>query len=207
MKKKITVALVLAVVGFVLGWLTFGPVFDMFIEKTRNVKKTNVIYNNMWTTSMDIGSSKATPLVRTYIARTGIGGNTSDEAIYWIALMDSKGERLQGGRFYEVRFDKDPDIQKIIGFWSICIYNAKEQFVPNPMKRYNLGDRSPIVKNNDGSFTIYVSPEQPGNNVSNWLPSPKNEELITLVIRMYAPLPGVLKQPEKSPMPTVVRMD
>jgi len=43
-------------------------------------------------------------------------------------------------------FDKEPDIKKILGFWSICIYNAKDLFVPNPMKRYNLGDRSPILK-------------------------------------------------------------
>lgn len=82
---------------------------------------------------------------------------------------------LTGGKTYEVRFSQPPAISNTAGFWSICVYNSKDQFVPNPMKRYNLGDRSPLVKNADGSFTIYVSPRQP-KEINNWLPTPEQKE-------------------------------
>lgn len=204
MMKKITMVLVLAAVGVAAGYFTFVPALDKFIEMTRNVKKNNLTYNNGWTTAMDIGGAKASPVLKAYAARLGIGAHTTDEAIYWITMSDIKGERLLGGRSYEVRFAQELEIDKLRGFWSICVYNSKDLFVPNPLKRYNLGDRSPLTRNKDGSLTIYLSPDQP-SNVDNWLPIPKEKEPLSLVIRMYAPLPGVLKAPERTPLPTVVR--
>lgn len=204
MKKRIVLLVVLAAVGMAAGYVTFVPALDKFIEKTRNVKKGNLTYNNGWTTAMDIGGAKASPILKAYAARLGIGAHTTEEAIYWITMSDIEGERLRGGRSYEVRFARELEIDKLRGFWSICVYNSQDLFVPNPLKRYNLGDRSPLRRNQDGSLTIVISPDPPGH-VENWLPIPKEKEPLSLVIRMYAPLSGVLKAPERTPLPTVVR--
>lgn len=198
--------LVILVVGFAAGWVTFVPVLGKVPEMIKNIKSPKRTSNGPWTVSMKVGGANASALIRAIVANTGLGANSSDEAIYWITLKDSAGERLRGGHSYEIRFDQAPAIQKTGGFWSLCVYNSKDFFVPNPMKRYNLGDHSPLNKNANGSFVLYLSPKQP-RDVSNWLPSPEKEEPIVLQMRMYAPLPEVLKQPEKSPMPKIVLMD
>ena len=206
MKKIILFLLLIAVIGFGVGWYTLLPGLDVFLEKGKDVRNPRLAYNGAWGASMDIGSSRATALFRALTAKVGLGANSSDEAIYWLAIKDKNGERLTGGKTYEVRFSQAPAINRTAGFWSLCVYNSKDQFVPNPMKRYNLGDRSPLVKNADGSFTIYVTPRQP-NQIHNWLPAPEQKEPIMLTMRMYAPLPEVLKAPGKSPMPEIIPMN
>ena len=204
--KKTALLLMILVSGFSAGWLTFVPVLGKVPEMTKNIKSPELIYNGPWATSMRVGGPNASAILRAIIANTGLGANTCDEAIYWIALIDDSGKRLRGGHTYEVRFIQAPAIQKETGFWSLCVYNSRDYFVPNPMKIYSLGNRSALIKNTDGSFTIYLSPKQP-QNLSNWLPSPNDEEPIMLQIRMYAPLPEILKRPEASPMPTIIRVD
>jgi hypothetical protein len=201
--KKIILFLLIAIIGFGAGWYTLAPGLDFFLEQAKNVRNPNAVHNGAWRASMDIGSSRATALFRALTAKVGLGANSSDEAIYWLAIKDKNAGRLTGGKTYEVRFSQPPAINKTAGFWSICVYNSQDQFVPNPMKRYNLGDRSPLVKNADGSFTIYVSPRQP-NQINNWLPTPEQKEPIMLTIRMYAPRPEVLKAPSKYPMPEII---
>jgi hypothetical protein len=201
--KKIILFLLIAVIGFGAGWYTLAPGLDFFLEKAKNLRNPNMVRNGAWGASMDIGSSKATALFRALTAKVGLGANSADEAIYWLSILDKNGRRLTGGKTYEVRFSQPPAINKTAGFWSICVYNSKDQFVPNPVKRYNLGDRSPLVKNADGSFTIYVSPRQP-KEINNWLPAPMQSEPIMLTIRMYAPQPQVLAAPEKSPLPEII---
>ena len=200
--KKIILFLLIAIIGFGAGWYTLVPGLDLFLEKMKSLRNPNAIYNGAWGASMDAGSSRATALFRALTAKVGLGANSSDEAIYWLAIKDKNDERLTGGKTYEVRFSQPPAINKTAGFWSICVYNSQDQFVPNPI-RYNLGDRSPLVKNADGSFTIFVSPRQP-KEISNWLPTPMPKEPIMLTIRMYAPQPEVLKAPEKSPLPEII---
>jgi hypothetical protein len=201
--KKIILSLLIAIIGFGAGWYTLAPGLDFFVEKAKNVRNPKVVQNGAWGASMDIGSSRATALFRALTAKMGLGANSSDEAIYWLAIKDKNGERLTGGKTYEVRFSQPPAINQTAGFWSLCVYNSKDQFVPNPMKRYNLGDRSPLVKNADGSFTIDVSPRQP-KEINNWLPTPIQKEPIMLTMRMYAPQAEVLKAPGKSPMPEII---
>ncbi len=203
--RKPILFLIIAVVGFGAGWFTLSPVLDLALAQMKNMDNPKAVHNGSWGAAMDAGSPRASALFRAITAKIGLGANSSDEAIYWLAIRDKNGERLTGGETYEVRFAQPPSIDKTAGFWSLCVYNSKEHFVPNPMKRYNLGDRSPLAKNADGSFTIYVSPKQP-KEINNWLPSPEDREPIGLTIRMYAPLPEILKAPEKSPLPEVVRI-
>lgn len=203
--KKVIPFLLIAITGILIGWFSLLPVLDLFLEKTKDIRKQSIVYNGPWGSSLDFGSPKASALIRALVAMTGLGANSSDEAVYWIAMRDDSGKRLQGGQAYEVRFPRVPLIHKTAGFWSLCAYNSKDYFVPNSLKRYSLGDRSPLHKNNDGSFTIYISPKPP-KDIDNWLPSPEGGEPIVLALRMYAPLPEALKDPAHSPVPQIIQV-
>jgi hypothetical protein len=203
--KKTIPFLLTAVIGFGPGWLMLSPALDLALFQMKKMDHTRAVHNGSWSTALEVGSSEATALFRAITAKIGLGANSCDEATYWLAIRDKNGERITGGQTYEVRFSQTPSIDRTAGFWSICVYNSNDYFVPNPMKRYNLGDRSPLARNADGSFTIYISPCQP-KEINNWLPSPETGEPIGLTIRMYAPLPEVLKEPGKSPMPEIIRV-
>ncbi|MHB9098209.1 MAG: DUF1214 domain-containing protein [Syntrophales bacterium] len=203
--KKTIPFLLIALIGALIGWFTLLPGLDLFLEKTKDIRKPGVIYNGSWGSSLDFGGPKASALIRALVAMTGLGANSSDEAVYWIAMHDETGKRLRGGQTYEVRFARVPLIHQTAGFWSLCVYNSRDYFVPNSLKRFSLGDRSPLHKNGDGSFTIFVSPKPP-KDTDNWLPSPEGGEPIVLALRMYAPLPEVLKDPAHSPMPQIIQV-
>ena len=203
--KKVIPLLLIILAGFLAGWFTLVPGLNLLLETTRHIQKPGVVQNGSWGSSMEIGGSKASAMIRALVALSGLGANTSEEAMYWIAIQDDSGRLLRGGRAYEVRFAHLPPIHKTAGFWSICVYNSKDQFVPNPLKRYSLGDRSPLHKNSDGSFVIYVSPKPP-KDIDNWLPSPEGGEPIVLTLRMYAPLPEAVRKPEQTPMPKIIQV-
>ncbi len=91
-------------------------------------------------------------------------------------------------------------------FWSITIYDARTQFlVENPINRYliNTPMLADMNKNDDGSLTIYIQRDSPGNdNESNWLSAPDGP--IFLVMRLYWPkkeaLDGMWKPPAVVPV-------
>ncbi len=203
--KKIIQFVLIILTGFLAGWFTLLPGLNLLLETTRNIQKPSVVQKGSWGSSMEIGGPKASALIRALVALSGLGANTSDEAMYWIAIKDDSGRLLRGGQAYEVRFARVPLIHQTAGFWSICVYNSQDQFVPNPLKRYSLGDRSPLQKNSDGSFTIYVSPTPP-KDIDNWLPSPEGGEPIVLTLRMYAPMPEAVQKPEQSTLPQIIQV-
>jgi hypothetical protein len=71
-------------------------------------------------------------------------------------------------------------------FWSLTMYNTEFFFGPNPINRYDLGQRDHLAANPDGSVEIYLQAASPGKDrESNWLPAPKGK--FSLVMRLYAP--------------------
>jgi hypothetical protein len=108
---------------------------------------------------------------RAFIARVGLTANTPYEAVYWGNKSDSEGHRMTGNSKYEMHFEQAiPYIEP--GFWSVTLYDAENNYtVANPINRYMLGSDTPLKKNPDGSFTIYVQSDNPGpDKESNWLP-------------------------------------
>ena len=68
------------------------------------------------------------------------------------------------------------------------MYSSKsEQFVDNPINRYNIGKYTQGFKNNtDGSLDIYIQHATPGKDKeSNWLPADKDG--FYLALRLYLP--------------------
>jgi hypothetical protein len=131
-------------------------------------------------------------LVRAVAAKVGLYGNDVEEAYYPIANNDASGDPLDGSSHrYVMRFEKD-ELPAVDAFWSMTMYSLPDQLmVSNPVGRYSIGNRSKLEYGKDGSLTVYVQHESPGQEKSrNWLPAPDGP--FTLQFRMYLPKPESL---------------
>jgi hypothetical protein len=131
-------------------------------------------------------------LVRAAAAMGGLYGNDAIEAYYPAGNLDSDGEPLDASkRRYTMRFEKS-EMPRVDAFWSMTMYSLPDQLmVENSIGRYSIGDRSKLRYGKDGSLTIYIQHEPPGESLqSNWLPAPNGP--FSLQFRMYLPKPEAL---------------
>jgi hypothetical protein len=80
--------------------------------------------------------------------------------------------------------------------------DAGNHFVPNPLSRYSVSDRSGLVPNGDGSVDIHISRTAPTGREPNWLPAPTGNFILWL--RVY--LPGQAVLDGEYQMPPVVQV-
>ena len=62
--------------------------------------------------------------------------------------------------------------------------------VANPIKRYSLGDRNEMDRDEEGNLTIYIQHDRPSicesdENCPNWLPAPAKR--FYMILRAYLP--------------------
>ncbi|CAG8645348.1 14562_t:CDS:1 [Cetraspora pellucida] len=140
-------------------------------------------------------------LQRAIVAYLIFGLNLPEDAVYANSQFDSEGNPLSGKNKYTICFRRE-EMPPVRAFWSLTMYNTKQQFVANSISRYALGSRD-IEKlddklhfDEDGSLTLYLQNECPGDPIekSNWLPAPngENENYGTIIMRLYWPLDEVL---------------
>ena len=125
-------------------------------------------------------------------AMVGILGNSAEEYLGIGYKGDSDGRSFDGDHRYEIQFRPD-QLPPVRAFWSITVYNAAMLLYANPLGRYviNSSMLSQLVKDADGSFTLYVQHESPGpDKEPNWLPIP--EGVFTLTFRAYQPEQAIL---------------
>lgn len=122
--------------------------------------------------------------------------NVAAEAMYWWANADGAGRPFDGRRNYIMRFPAG-QFPPNEAFWSLTMGNARNQYVPNPLKRYNVGDRSGLVPNADGSVDIYIQQTIPAGHESNWLPAPQGNFILWL--RVYLPGAAILNREYQVP--------
>jgi hypothetical protein len=122
-------------------------------------------------------------------AQGGIYGNDSVEATYPLTKTLADGEPLDGSKHnYTLTFPAG-EYPPVNAFWSVTMYDGKSQLlIKNPINRYLIN--SPMLpnmkKNADGSLTLYIQKDSPGEDKeSNWLPAPNGP--IYLVMRLYWP--------------------
>lgn len=129
-------------------------------------------------------------LLRAEVARGGYV-NAPEESIYPAAITDNHGEPLRGDRRYRIRFARG-GLPPVNAFWSLTAYDrSTSQLVANPLKRYNIGDRTRGLKlGKDGSLTLHLSATRPPGGSSNWLPVPSTP--FHLVMRLYLPRAAAL---------------
>lgn len=124
---------------------------------------------------------------RGLVALRGLGANPVEAAIYAKTSADSTGAALSGKNAYKIHFEPNalPPVEKY-GFWSITVYGQDDFLIPNKENKYAITDRTPFVKNADGSVDLYVSKELPvGVDKANWLPVSDNA--FHLFLRIYLP--------------------
>lgn len=165
------------------------------------------LYRGAFLPPSSIGNYGTDYATRAVVARVGLTANTPYEAIYWMYMMDENSAQLTGESRYSMTFKEALPCEPS-GFWSITMYDVANNYtVPNPINRYMLGSDSPqIVKNSDGSFTIYIQQDRPSKEKEpNWLPAPKGP--FYLIMRAYAPTPtaiDVLAHPDSWPFPAAL---
>jgi DNA sulfur modification protein DndE len=134
----------------------------------------------------------------------GIGGNLSEDAMYFWLKKDTEGIDLNGVNKYKVHFDA-AQIPKTKAFWSLTLYNKDFYFPQNlPMNRHVRNSNSGMVLNPDGSLDVYLQPESPGKKLeNNWLPTPKEGYFV--IMRIYWPGEDQISGRWKAPLPTKIK--
>lgn len=112
--------------------------------------------------------------------------------MYFFALRDAAGDRLDGSRGYTLRFGPGqlPPLGQY-GFWSLTLYDDRFLLHDNPLDRYALRPDSPgLTFAADGSLTLAIGAERPaGVPEGNWLPAPRTPFAVAL--RTYLPQPVI----------------
>jgi hypothetical protein len=174
------------IIGGVLGFLTFELLAHAYVVKV-----------NGWTTMYGCSEPGNGILLRAACSAVFMGPiNVPEEAMYWTTSKDGAGQELSGAHDYVMHFAPG-GLPPNNAFWSLTMGDAKNRFVPNPINRYSVSDRSGLVQNPDGSVDIYIQNSAPAGHDSNWLPAPSGNFILWL--RAYLPGQEILDGKYKVP--------
>jgi len=90
----------------------------------------------------------------------GFGANLPEDAMYPNTVLDHQGQALNGKHRYRLHFAANA-LPPVKAFWSITAYGADEFLIDNPLQRFAIGDRDPLVFNADGSLDLWVQATPP----------------------------------------------
>ncbi len=142
--------------------------------------------------------------IRAGVAIIGLGANLPADATYPITRGDANGQSLNGKHRYKLHF-KPGSLPPVNAFWSLTAYGADDYLIDNPIQRFALGDRDPLVYNPDGSLDLWIQSDEPtGKPLSNWLPV-KPDQVFSLNARLYWPKSTAVDAAWR--MPAVERLD
>jgi len=137
-------------------------------------------------------------LMRAIVEYNGFLGNLPEESAYPSINLDDAGQLLTGAKAYRLVFAADA-LPPVDAFWSLSAYDVRTiDLIPNSIKRYSIGDRSPDLKRKaDGSIEIRLQKDAPREADVNWLPVGDGPFFLTL--RMYQPRPEALSEGYRLP--------
>jgi hypothetical protein len=171
----------------VQGILIGGGLAFVTAQVYARVKITKV---NGWTTILGCSEPGKGILFRAACAQVLPGPvNAPAEAVYWTTSVDGAGHSLSGRHDYVLHFPAG-QLPPNDAFWSLTMGDGRNRFVPNPINRYSVSDRSGLVSNADGSIDIRIQNAAPTGPESNWLPAPAGRFILWL--RAYQPGQAVL---------------
>jgi hypothetical protein len=145
---------------------------------------------NGWVTTYGCGKPGNGMILRAAHSWTFMGPvNVPEEAMYWYTNSDGAGHMLDGRSNYRLRFPPG-QLPPNDAFWSLTMGDLKNHFVPNPLNRYSVSNRTGLAQNADGSIDIYIQRDSPKGHEQNWLPAPSGRFLLWL--RVYIPGQAIL---------------
>lgn len=128
---------------------------------------------------------------RAVVAMVGLGANLPADATYPNTSVDAAGQALSGSRRYRLHFTP-AELPPVKAFWSVTAYGSDNFLIDNPLRRYAIGDRDPLVYNADGSLDLWIQADEPAaSKRSNWLPVKAGQPFL-LNARLYWPKPAAL---------------
>jgi hypothetical protein len=163
-------------------------------EKARNLSPSV----NGWRSLTGFGNReyfKGDYFLKAAAATVGYLANDPEEASYPVCRVDADGNKLNGAQKYILTFTEEPPNN---AFWSVTMYNTLKDgtggfLCENPINRYLINNKTEgLIKEDDGSLTIYLQPAEPTNakERANWLPAPEGD--FYLILRIYMPKKSVL---------------
>ncbi|WP_223424955.1 DUF1254 domain-containing protein [Tateyamaria pelophila] len=111
---------------------------------------------------------------------------------YLMGFQDAAGDVFDGAKTYKVTLPKDIPAK---AFWSFTLYdNQTRSMLATPQKYPRAGSQSypspAATAAEDGTTTVYFSPEQPdGVDRGNWIQTDPEKGWFT-ILRLYSPLPS-----------------
>ena len=121
------------------------------------------------------------------VAVYGYAANPVEDTIYPGSLYDNLGAPLDAQYSYSVTFSANAP-PPVNGFWSVTLYTPTLVGIPNAYNRYRLSAVDNLLRNPDGSVTIYIQNALPTSAPqSNWLPVGITSGPIKLLMRLYWP--------------------
>ena len=141
---------------------------------------------------------------RAVVAMVGLGANLPEDASYPNTRVDAGGQPLNGSHRYRLHLTA-AELPPVNAFWSVTAYGSDDFLIDNPLQRYALGDRDPLVYNADGSLDLFIQADPPAYEKSkNWLPVKQGQPFL-LNARLYWPQSAALNG--SWGMPAVERLD
>ena len=104
---------------------------------------------------------------------------------YLMAMADKNGNALEAGKLYKLIVPKNMPIKQ---FWAMTLYDrATFSFIYTDSERTTLSsyDVDKMIKNTDGTVTIYIGPKAPDGFETNWIPTAGKRPLPCM--RFYGP--------------------
>jgi hypothetical protein len=126
-------------------------------------------------------------------------GQPVQEAAYR-PVITSDGEPMNAQYDYVLRMTRE-QLPPVLAFWSVTLHDLENGFfIPNPHRKYSVGENAGYQLNAEGGIDIYISAEKPqGVPAENWLPVNRADQQLDLLMRLYNPdlevLPGWTAQP------------
>jgi hypothetical protein len=105
---------------------------------------------------------------------------------YLMAMRDSDGKFLDGGRSYRLTLPADVPESR---FWSVMLYDRQTRsMLQTDQRRPDLGSQSGTVQTNpDGSTDVFIGPTAPDGMTNNWLQTVPGKGFF-VILRLYNPL-------------------
>jgi hypothetical protein len=96
---------------------------------------------------------------------------------YMMAMADKDGKLLKAGKLYKLEVPAHMPVKE---FWALTVYDrATMAFIYSKSNRTTLSsyDLGKMMRNADGGVTIYVGPQAPAGQESNWIPTAEKRPL------------------------------
>ncbi len=105
-------------------------------------------------------------------------------SIYLASYADKEGDWLEGSNSYSLHVPPNPPAKQ---FWSIAVYSWDTRtLIDNERKRSAQSSRQDLIKNADGSITLYYGPTAPKGKEQNWVQTIPGQGW-WVYLRFYAP--------------------